>query len=237
MAQVIEQGDTDELVPPQGVGHLLNRVATGFTMLGGLTFCALIVMSIISIVGRKLFSAPVRWDAELMPMGAAVGAAAFLSMNHGDFNAQRFTRNNVAYARLSNNLAVIPLFMLMGQFATNGGLSRALFRCAAAFIGHFRGDLAMAATGACAGFGAICGPSLATAATMGQVALPELRAHGCSGRLATNTLAAAGTPAGPTPLRPRPSAQQPVACWSFCTAACAGPACGPASSAPPAPRP
>jgi tripartite ATP-independent transporter DctM subunit len=83
--------------------------------------------------------------------------------------------------------------MLMGQFATNGGLSKSLFRCAAAFIGHFRGGLAMAATGACAGFGAICGSSLATAATMGQVALPELRAHGYSGRLATGTLAAAGT--------------------------------------------
>lgn len=122
------------------------------------------------------------------------GSAAFLAMNGGDFNALLFTLNNLAYARLSNyDLAVIPLFMLMGQFATNGGLSKALFRCAAAFIGHFRGGLAMAATGACAGFGAICGSSLATAATMGQVALPELRAHGYSGRLATGTLAAAGT--------------------------------------------
>ena len=122
------------------------------------------------------------------------GSAAFLAMNHGEFNALLFTLNNLAYARLSNyDLAVIPLFMLMGQFATNGGLSKALFRCAAAFIGHLRGGLAMAATGACAGFGAICGSSLATAATMGQVALPELHAHGYSGRLATGTLAAAGT--------------------------------------------
>jgi C4-dicarboxylate transporter, DctM subunit len=122
------------------------------------------------------------------------GSVAFLAMNHGDFNALLFTLNNLAYARLSNyDLAVIPLFMLMGQFATNGGLSKALFRCAAAFVGHFRGGLAMAATGACAGFGAICGSSLATAATMGQVALPELRRHGYSGRLATGTLAAAGT--------------------------------------------
>lgn len=122
------------------------------------------------------------------------GAAAFLIVNHGDFNALLFTLNNLVYARLSNyDLAVIPLFMLMGQFATNGGLSRALFRTAANFIGHFKGGLAMAATGACAGFGAICGSSLATAATMGQVALPELRAHGYSGRLATGTLAAGGT--------------------------------------------
>ncbi|MBK7615263.1 MAG: TRAP transporter large permease [Burkholderiales bacterium] len=122
------------------------------------------------------------------------GSAAFLAMNGGDPNALLFTLNHLAYARLSNyDLAVIPLFMLMGQFATHGGLSKSLFRCAAAFLGHWRGGLAMAATGACAGFGAICGSSLATAATMAQVALPELRAHGYSGRLATGTLAAAGT--------------------------------------------
>jgi tripartite ATP-independent transporter DctM subunit len=122
------------------------------------------------------------------------GAAAFLVINQGDMNALLFTINNLAYARLSNyDLAVIPLFMLMGQFATHGGLSRSLFRCAAGFVGHFRGGLAMAAAVACAGFGAICGSSLATAATMGHVAMPELRAHGYSGRLATGTLAAAGT--------------------------------------------
>nr|WP_319563660.1 TRAP transporter large permease [uncultured Rhodoferax sp.] len=122
------------------------------------------------------------------------GAAGFLAMNGGDPSSLLFTLNHLAYARLSNyDLAVVPLFMLMGQFATHGGLSRSLFRFAAAFIGHWRGGLAMAATGACAGFGAICGSSLATAATMGQVALPELRAHGYSGRLSTGTLAAAGT--------------------------------------------
>ena len=80
MAEVIERGVATELVPRQGVGRLLDRLATGFTMLGGLTFCALIVMSIVSIVGRKLFSAPVQGDVELMQMGAAVGAAAFLPL-------------------------------------------------------------------------------------------------------------------------------------------------------------
>ncbi|HMT18257.1 MAG TPA: TRAP transporter large permease subunit, partial [Ottowia sp.] len=95
------------------------------------------------------------------------GAAAFLAMNGGDPAALLFTLNTTAYARLSNyDLAVVPLFMLMGQFATHGGLSRALFRCAAAFLGHLRGGLGMAAAGACAGFGAICGSSLAPAATM-----------------------------------------------------------------------
>ena len=122
------------------------------------------------------------------------GSAGFLIMNGGDPSSLLFTLNHLAYARLSNyDLAVIPLFMLMGQFATHGGLSKSLFKFASAFMGHWRGGLAMAATGACAGFGAICGSSLATAATMAQVALPELRAHGYSGRLSTGTLAAAGT--------------------------------------------
>lgn len=100
----------------------------------------------------------------------------------------------VAYARLSNyDLVVIPLFLLMGQFATQGGLSAALFRFVAAFMGHLRGGVAMASIGACAGFGAICGSSLATAATMGQVALPELKRFGYSGALSTGALAAGGT--------------------------------------------
>lgn len=80
MAEVIEREGATALVSRQGVGRLLDRVATGFTMLGGLTFCALIVMSIVSIVGRKLFAAPLQGDVELMQMGAAVGAAAFLPL-------------------------------------------------------------------------------------------------------------------------------------------------------------
>jgi tripartite ATP-independent transporter DctM subunit len=98
------------------------------------------------------------------------------------------------YARFSvYDLSVIPLFLLMGQFATQGGLSRSLFKAASSFVGHFRGGLAMAAILACAAFGAICGSSVATAATVTQVALPEMRAYNYSGRLATATLAAGGT--------------------------------------------
>lgn len=93
----------------------------------------------------------------------------------------------------SYSLSIIPLFLLMGQFATRGGMSRALFRMAEAWLAHRRGGVAMAAIGACAGFGAICGSSLATAATMGRVALPELKISGYSGALATGTLAAGGT--------------------------------------------
>jgi C4-dicarboxylate transporter DctM subunit len=93
----------------------------------------------------------------------------------------------------SYSLSIVPMFLLMGHFATLGGMSQALFQAAQAFLGHRRGGMAMAAIGACAGFGAICGSSLATAATMGRVALPELRAHGYSGGFATATLAAGGT--------------------------------------------
>jgi len=100
----------------------------------------------------------------------------------------------VTYGTFSNyNLSVIPLFLLMGQFAALGGLSQALFKAAEAWIGHRKGGVAMAAVGACAGFGAICGSSLATAATMGQVALPELKRAGYSGALSTACLAAGGT--------------------------------------------
>jgi len=93
----------------------------------------------------------------------------------------------------SYSLSIIPMFLLMGHFATLGGMSTALFKAAESFLGHRKGGVAMAAIGACAGFGAICGSSLATAATMGQVALPELKKYGYSGGFATATLAAGGT--------------------------------------------
>jgi len=99
-----------------------------------------------------------------------------------------------AYDRFADyGLSVVPLFVLMGQFAVRAGLSRALFDAAQSWLGHRRGGLALAAVGACAGFGAVCGSSLATAATMAKVALPEMRRHGYPGGLATGTLAAGGT--------------------------------------------
>jgi C4-dicarboxylate transporter, DctM subunit len=102
--------------------------------------------------------------------------------------------NTQSYARFASyDLSVIPLFILMGHFATQGGLSRALFQFAAGAMGRFKGGLAMASVFACAAFGAICGSSVATAATVTSVALPEMKRHGYSGRLATATLAAGGT--------------------------------------------
>ena len=132
-----------------------------------------------------------------VPIGVAmfmVGAGGYVAFTGGTWTPLLNSLKNLAYARLSNyDLIVIPLFLLMGQFATHGGLSRSLFRFVNAFIGHWRGGIAMASVGACAAFGAICGSSLATAATMGQVALPELERAKYSGALATGALAAGGT--------------------------------------------
>jgi C4-dicarboxylate transporter, DctM subunit len=90
-------------------------------------------------------------------------------------------------------LSVVPLFILMGNFVTRAGMSHELFRAAYAFIGHLRGGLAMATVLACAGFGAICGSSIATAATMAKVAYPSMKRFGYSDRLASGAIAAGGT--------------------------------------------
>jgi len=90
-------------------------------------------------------------------------------------------------------LSVVPLFILMGNFVTRAGMSQELFRAAYAFVGHLRGGLAMATVLACAGFGAICGSSIATAATMSKVAYPSMRRFGYSDKLAAGVIAAGGT--------------------------------------------
>jgi tripartite ATP-independent transporter DctM subunit len=91
------------------------------------------------------------------------------------------------------DLSVVPLFVFMGYLASHANLSRDLFQGVNALMGRFRGGVAMAALGACAGFGAVCGSSLATAATMGRVALPELKRLDYDPKLATGALAAGGT--------------------------------------------
>lgn len=99
----------------------------------------------------------------------------------------------LAYGQFSvYDLSVVPMFILMGALASKAGLSQALFRGANAWLGWMRGGTAMAAIAGCAGFGAVCGSSLATASTMGRVALPELEKYRYSGALATGTLAAGG---------------------------------------------
>lgn len=99
----------------------------------------------------------------------------------------------LAYGQFSvYDLSVVPMFVLMGALATKAGFSQALFRATNAWLGWLRGGTAMAGIAACAGFGAVSGSSLATASTMGKVALPELRRYNYSGALATGSLAAGG---------------------------------------------
>jgi tripartite ATP-independent transporter DctM subunit len=93
----------------------------------------------------------------------------------------------------SYTLVVVPLFMLMGYLAARSGLSQNLFRAANVWLGHWRGGLAMATVGACAGFAALCGSSVATGATMCSVALPEMRRYRYADSLSTGSIAAGGT--------------------------------------------
>ncbi|MEX0731773.1 MAG: TRAP transporter large permease [Aquisalimonadaceae bacterium] len=130
-----------------------------------------------------------------VPIGLAMllvgflGSASILGLN-GILNML----NTAPYEEFSSySFSIIPLFLLMGQFASNAGLSTALYNAAGSWLGHRRGGLAASTIGACAGFGAVCGSSLATAATMAQVALPEMRKAGYDRGFATGTLAAGGT--------------------------------------------
>jgi tripartite ATP-independent transporter DctM subunit len=104
-----------------------------------------------------------------------------------------FMKTNPYYQFSNYTLSVIPLFVLMGAFAERAGLSTALFKAAAAFVGHRKGGLAMAVIGASTFFGAICGSSVATTATFGRAALPELRRYRYNSGLATGTIAVGGT--------------------------------------------
>ncbi|MCB1639540.1 MAG: TRAP transporter large permease subunit, partial [Thiothrix sp.] len=99
----------------------------------------------------------------------------------------------ISEAVLSYELAVVPMFILMGNVISRTGISRDLFTSANAFFGHIRGGLSLSTMVACAGFSAVCGSSYATAATMSKVAYPSMRSYGYSEGLATATIAAGGT--------------------------------------------
>ncbi|MFM2209764.1 MAG: putative large permease component, partial [Pseudomonadota bacterium] len=125
-------------------------------------------------IGLLMFGAMLALMALRVPIAAAMfvpGALGYLALS-GEASMLNLLKGS-AVARLTvYELSVIPLFLLMGQFATQGGLSRDLFRAAAAFVGHVRGGLAMAAILSAAAFGAVCGSSVATSATITQVAYP-----------------------------------------------------------------
>jgi len=147
------------------------------------------------IIGLLGFVATLVLIAFELPVGVAmglVGAIGYAAIN--GTGAMGYVLGTAVFDSVSNYaLSVIPLFLMMGVFAARSGLSRDLFAFVNAFVGHLRGGLAIASIGACAGFGAICGSSLATVATITPVALPEMRRYGYDDKLAAGAIAAGGT--------------------------------------------
>jgi tripartite ATP-independent transporter DctM subunit len=148
------------------------------TLLSTLIFCLLFVLL-----------------AAGMPIGFAMGLSAFLgTLSLIDAGAALALLGQTAYeTALTYDLSVVPMFVLMGYIAGAAGLSESLYRACNAWLGHRRGGLALATIGGCGAFAAICGSSLATAATMSQIALPEMRRYKYDDRLATGSVAAGGT--------------------------------------------
>ena len=146
-------------------------------------------------IGIALFAAMLALMAIRIPISIAMflpGAAGYVILS--GWNPLLSHLKGAVFGRFSvYDLSVIPLFMLMGALAMHGGLSKALFDFANALLGRFRGGMAMAGVLACAAFGSISGSSVATTATIAQVALPEMRRLNYSGRLSTAALAAGGT--------------------------------------------
>ncbi len=130
-----------------------------------------------------------------VPIGIAMGISGVLGFGLlSGFAPALNLLGNVPLSVLTDyNLSVIPMFILMGAFCSTAGMSRELFDAGLAWVGHRRGGLALAAIGACAGFAAINGSSVATAATMSQVALPEMRKAGYDSGLSAGLIAAGGT--------------------------------------------
>ncbi len=130
-----------------------------------------------------------------MPLAFSMGLVGIvgIGLTRGWDPALASTAQVVYETGFAYTLSVIPLFILMGNFVARAGLAHELFAAAEAFIGHFRGGLAHATVVACAGFGAICGSSIATAATMSKVAYPSMKKLGYSDTLSTGVIAAGGT--------------------------------------------
>jgi C4-dicarboxylate transporter, DctM subunit len=130
-----------------------------------------------------------------LPLSFSMGlvGVAGIGLTRGWEPALASTAQVVYETGFAYTLSVIPLFILMGNFVARAGLAHELFSAAEAFVGHFRGGLAHATVAACAGFGAICGSSIATAATMGKVAYPSMKKLGYSDTLSTGVIAAGGT--------------------------------------------
>ncbi|MBE7422159.1 MAG: TRAP transporter large permease [Zoogloeaceae bacterium] len=148
----------------------MQEALIAFAVMLGLTFLRLPIAFSMALVGFLGFAYMVNFTAAF----SMVGSVAFET-------------------GMSYTLSIVPLFILMGNLVTRAGLSAELYRVSYAFLGHRRGGLAMATILACGGFGAVCGSSLATAATMSKVAMPSMRKYGYSDALAAGSIAAGGT--------------------------------------------
>src|SRR5215471_19111727 len=130
-----------------------------------------------------------------VPVGMAMGLVGVTGFGYlvGGAPALKIVGHTSMRTVTDYTFGVIPMFLLMGAFVSNSGMSRELFRAANAFVGHFKGGLGIATIAACAGFAAISGSSVATAATFATVAYPEMRRYGYPQSFATGVIAAGGT--------------------------------------------
>ena len=131
-----------------------------------------------------------------VPLAFAMGivglAGSYYLTGNWAVTAEAMAARRVVDTAMDYGLSVIPLFILMGDFVSHAGLSDALFRASNGFLGHRKGGQAMATIVACGGFSAICGSSLATCATMGRVAMPQMRKYGYEDSLAAASIAGRG---------------------------------------------
>ena len=130
-----------------------------------------------------------------VPVGMAMGLVGVTGFGYlvGFSPALKMVGQTSMRTVTDYTFGVIPMFLLMGAFVSNSGMSRELFRAANGFVGHLRGGLGIATVAACGGFAAICGSSVATAATFSAVAYPEMRRFGYPQSFATGVIAAGGT--------------------------------------------
>ena len=147
---------------------------------------AVAIIGFLALFAMMLLRVPVG-----MAMGL-VGVSGFAYLN-GGAPALKLVGQTSMRTVTDYTFGVIPMFLLMGAFVTHSGMSRELFRAANTFVGHLRGGLGIATVAACGGFAAICGSSVATAATFSTVAYPEMRRFGYPQSFATGVIAAGGT--------------------------------------------
>jgi C4-dicarboxylate transporter DctM subunit len=130
-----------------------------------------------------------------VPIGISLGAVGVIGLGLviGTSPALNLLSMSPLASATNLDFAVVPLFILMGVVVRRAGISQELFQACSAWLGRFRGGLAMATVGACGLFGAICGSSVATAATMSRIAYPEMEREGYAPRYAAGSIAAGGT--------------------------------------------